>query len=78
MQYETIIPEESIPYVHHMVVHICDGLEEEDMGAGGLCSEMMNERLQFCLHSIVVAAWAFGGTDVSLFNFFMIINFFYK
>ena len=45
-----------------MLVYICDGLEDEDLGAGGDCDTAVSSRVRNCLSSLLIAAWAVGGS----------------
>ena len=45
-----------------MLVYICNGLKEEDLGAGGNCDNDVSSRVQSCLGSLMIAAWAVGGS----------------
>ena len=49
--------------MHHMLIYICDGLEESDLGAGGNCDNgAVSDRVTQCLASLLIAAWAVGGS----------------
>ena len=45
-----------------MLVYSCDGLEESDLGEGGNCDNGVSPRVQACLRSLLIAAWAIGGS----------------
>ena len=62
MQISPSLSADSAAYVHHMLVYVCDGLEDDDLGAGGACDSDVSSRVQQCLGSILIAAWAVGGS----------------
>ena len=62
IQFSPDISSGSEPYVHHILVYICDGLQEEDLGKGGDCDTSISERVGRCLGSLLIAAWAVGGS----------------
>ena len=47
-------------YVHHLLVHSCDTLDEVDLTQGGPCGSV-NRAVAACRIGPVVAAWAVGG-----------------
>ena len=52
-----------------MLVYICDGLEDEDLGAGGDCDTVVSSRVRNCLSSLLIAAWAVGGSVSCIWGF---------
>ena len=44
-----------------MLVYICDGLEESDLGPGGECDDQ-SDAINDCLGELLIAAWAVGGS----------------
>ena len=41
-----------------MLVYMCDGLQESDLGPGGECSDINNG----CFTEFLIAAWTIGGS----------------
>ena len=52
-----------------MLVYICDGLQEEDLGSGGNCDTEVSYRIKQCLKSLLIAAWAVGGSVSKKFTY---------
>uniref|UniRef100_A0A1X7UIG5 DOMON domain-containing protein n=1 Tax=Amphimedon queenslandica TaxID=400682 RepID=A0A1X7UIG5_AMPQE len=53
----------SEPYVHHILVYVCDGLDNSDTGKGGNCDTEISDNMRNCLSQTLIAAWAVGGSD---------------
>uniref|UniRef100_A0A1X7UJB8 DOMON domain-containing protein n=1 Tax=Amphimedon queenslandica TaxID=400682 RepID=A0A1X7UJB8_AMPQE len=51
------------PFVHHIVIYLCDGLYESDLGAegSGECYGGVSDRVADC--AIPFAVWGVGGSD---------------
>lgn len=49
-------------YVHHILVYICNGLDESDTGQGGNCDSDISNQMRSCLSQTLIAAWAVGGS----------------
>ena len=44
-------------------MYICDGLDDDDLGAGGNCdNDEVSSQIKLCLRSLLIAAWAVGGS----------------
>ena len=48
-------------HVHHLLVYVCEGINETHVGNGGVCEEGVPEAVSACRSGTVVAAWAVGG-----------------
>ena len=59
-QFSPIITPGNEPYLHHVLVYICDGLDGVDITVEGPCSSA-DQRIQRCLSELLVGAWAVGG-----------------
>lgn len=46
-------------YVHHMLIYICDGLDNVNLGQGGPCNSV-DRRIRNCRVD-QIGAWAVGG-----------------
>ena len=44
-----------------MLVYICDGLEDSDLGPGGECRNQ-SDAINRCLGELLIGTWAVGGT----------------
>ena len=44
-----------------MLVYICDGLEDSDLGPGGECRNQ-SDAINHCLGELLIGTWAVGGT----------------
>ena len=49
-----------------MLVYMCDGLEDDDLGEGGNCDTDVSSNIKQCLQSLLIAAWAVGGSVSNL------------
>ena len=58
IQFSPLITASNKAYVHHMLVYMCDGLQESDLGPGGECSDINNG----CFTEFLIAAWTIGGS----------------
>lgn len=46
-----------------MLVYVCNGLEESDLGQGGACfTGGVSDRVAACTGDLLIAAWAVGGS----------------
>ena len=54
-------------HVHHLVVYLCTGLDDTQVGNGGECEEGVGDKIKECRSGTILAGWAVGG-EVSLFN----------
>ena len=60
MQISPEISESSTPYVHHILIYLCNKLNHTFVGDSGVCEDT-HIAIQTCLGSEVIAAWAVGG-----------------
>ena len=56
-----------------MLVHICDGLEDSDLGPGGECDDQ-SDAINRCLGELLIGTWAVGGTVSVIIFWFNIRN----
>ena len=49
-------------HVHHLLIYLCEGLENAHVGNGGGCDDdnVANE-VKSCRGGVLIAAWAVGG-----------------
>lgn len=61
MQFSPHITPGNEPFVHHIVIYVCDGLLQSDLGTGGQCydSSSVSDRVADC--AIPFAVWGVGG-----------------
>ena len=61
MQFSPHITPGNEPFVHHIVIYVCDGLLQSDLGTGGRCydSSSVSDRVADC--AIPFAVWGVGG-----------------
>ena len=60
MQISPEISKVSAPYVHHILIYLCDRLNHTFVGASGPCEDT-HIAIQTCRGSEIIAAWAVGG-----------------
>ena len=61
----------SEPYVHHILIFLCNDLEESDLGPGAECfTNASRHRVDSCtsLSGTLLAGWAVGGSVSKLYN----------
>lgn len=63
-QYTPVVTEGNEAHVHHLLIYLCDGLNNTHVGASGDCDDGVDESVQECRGGTLIAAWAVGG-DVS-------------
>jgi hypothetical protein len=65
IKFSPYITEGNEAYVHHMIIFLCDGLVDADLGPGGHCynSNHSSDGIMACTGSTYIAAWAVGGSD---------------
>ena len=52
-------------HVHHLLIYLCEGVNETHLGNGGDCDGDIAEEVQDCRGGLLFAAWGVGG-EVSL------------
>ena len=55
-----MISQGSEPYVHHLLVYLCDGLDGVNLSNEGPC-DSADRRIRQCLSELLIGAWAVGG-----------------
>ena len=68
LSYNLLITNVSELYVHHMLVYLCNGIQESDLGSGGECFiSASRHRVDSCtsLRGSLVAGW--GGSVSKLY-----------
>ena len=48
-------------HVHHLLVYLCDSLNETHVGNGGSCRDGVANEVAECRSGVLIAAWAVGG-----------------
>ena len=48
-------------HVHHLLIYLCEGLNDTHVGNGGPCDDGVANEVQECLRGTLIAAWAVGG-----------------
>ncbi|CAI8042465.1 DBH-like monooxygenase protein 1 homolog, partial [Geodia barretti] len=48
-------------HVHHLLVYLCDSLNETHVGNGGSCRDGVANEVVECRSGVLIAAWAVGG-----------------
>ena len=48
-------------HVHHLLIYLCDGVNDTHVGNGGECDEGVPEAVSACRGGTLIAAWAVGG-----------------
>ena len=60
-QYSPIISPNEFQYVHHILVYLCDSLDQSDVGTSAECGGAVSSSVSECLAGELIAAWAVGG-----------------
>ena len=60
VQISPLVTEGNDAHVHHLLIYLCDGLNQTHVGVGDVCDYVANEVKQ-CLGGGVITAWAVGG-----------------
>jgi hypothetical protein len=66
VKFSPIITAGKEQHVHHMLIYICNGLEDSDIGpqSGGNCLDgSVSNRITACARQMLLAAWSVGGSD---------------
>ena len=66
-QFSPIISPGNAPYVHHLLVYVCDSLDGVDLSNQGPC-DSGDRRIRLCLNELLIGAWAVGGDVRGLFS----------
>ena len=61
MQFAPIISPGSEPYVHHLLIYVCDGLDGLDLTTEQGACDTLDQRIRSCVGGLLVGAWAVGG-----------------
>ena len=61
-------------HVHHLLIYLCEGLNDTHVGNGGDCEVDVANEVAECRGGTVIAAWAVGG-EVCLYLWTASINF---
>ena len=48
-------------HVHHLLVYLCDSINDTHVGNGGDCEEGVANEVAECRRGTLIAAWAVGG-----------------
>ena len=60
-QFAPVISPGSEPYVHHLLIYACDGLDGIDLTTGQGACHTLDQRIRRCLNGLLIGAWAVGG-----------------
>ena len=60
-QIDPVVTEGNEAHVHHLLVYLCDGINETHVGNGGECEEGVPEAVAACRQGTLIAGWAVGG-----------------
>ena len=66
-QFGPVFTEGNEAHVHHLLVYLCDGINETHVGKGGECEEGVPEAVAACRQGTLIAGWAVGGEVSSVF-----------
>lgn len=64
-----MIHEASKPYVHHILVYLCDTLDGVTLDQGGPC-DSVDRRIANCRSGQPLGGWAVGGVVINIFDVF--------
>ncbi|CAI8042462.1 DBH-like monooxygenase protein 1 homolog, partial [Geodia barretti] len=56
-----VVTEGNEAHVHHLLIYLCEGVNDTHVGNGGECEDGVPEAVSACRSGILVAAWAVGG-----------------
>ena len=48
-------------HVHHLLIYLCNGLNDIHVGNGGDCEDGVANEVAECRGGTIIAAWAVGG-----------------
>ena len=48
-------------HVHHLLIYVCEGVNETHLGNGGDCDGDVAQEVRDCRGGVLFAAWAVGG-----------------
>ena len=48
-------------HVHHLLIYLCEGLNDTHVGNGGDCEGNVANEVAECRGGTIIAAWAVGG-----------------
>ena len=61
LQFSPVVTEGNEAHVHHLLVYVCDSINDTHLGNGGVCEDGVPEAVAACRNGVIIAAWAVGG-----------------
>ena len=61
VQFSPLVTKGNDAHVHHLLIYLCDGLNNTHVGVGGVCDDNVANEVEECRGGTVIAAWAVGG-----------------
>ena len=68
LQFGPVVAEGNEAHVHHLLIYLCEGINDTHVGISGECEEGLPEELDACRGGTLIAAWAVGGEVSSHYN----------
>ncbi|CAI8042458.1 DBH-like monooxygenase protein 1 homolog [Geodia barretti] len=60
-KFSPVVTEGNEAHVHHLLVYVCDSINDTHLGNGGVCEDGVPEAVAACRNGVIIAAWAVGG-----------------